>query len=171
MRQVLTFIVPLFVAICCACEVTKSTGQEVEREHRIMDEAELLTDPQEDTIFSLIKDLEKDIGSQIAVLTIVSLNGEKIEEFSLKTANKIGVGRAEYDDGILITVAVADKQLRIEVGLGLEKIIRDEIASRIVREIIAPQFKEGDYFNGIKQGVETIKKLIEENKQLIGERP
>jgi uncharacterized membrane protein YgcG len=61
--------------------------------------------------------------------------------------------------------------MRIEVGYGLEKIIKDEIAARINREIMSPRFRKGDYFNGIKEGVEKIKRQIEENRQLVGEHP
>jgi len=136
-----------------------------------MDEADLLTGQQEDSIFAIIQDLEKNVGSQIAVLTIVSLNGEKIEKYSLRRAEQSRFGRQKYDDGILITVSHNDRQMRIEVGYGLEKIIKDEIAARINQEEMAPRFRQGDYYNGIKAAVEKIKKLIEENKQLVGERP
>ena len=97
-------------AVFYSCGGNKITVDEVKKEHRIMDEADLLTSQQEDSIFTIIQDLEKNIGSQIAVLTIISLNGEKIEERSLQTAEKMGLGRAKYDDGILVTVAVDDSK-------------------------------------------------------------
>ena len=136
-----------------------------------MDQADLLTGQQEDSLFASIQDLEKNIGSQIAVLTISSLNGEKIEEYSLRVAEKSRFGREKYDDGILITVAHNDRQMRIEVGYGLEKIITDDMAARIIREQMAPRFANTDYFNGIKAGVETLKALIEDNNHLIGVKP
>ena len=136
-----------------------------------MDDANLLTVQQEDSIFSIIQDIERNIGSQIAVLTIGTLNGDSIEGFSLRMVNEMGLGRKDYDDGILITVSVNDRKTRIEVGLGLEKIIKDEIAARIVREDMGPRFGKGDFFNGLIVAVEKIKKLIEENKELVGQRP
>ena len=171
MRIFLSFTFFVLVALLCACEGTKTTVSEVKKEQRIMDEADLLTGQQEDSIFAIIQDLEKNVGSQIAVLTIVSLNGEKIEKYSLRRAEQSRFGRQKYDDGILITVSHNDRQMRIEVGYGLEKIIKDEIAARINQEEMAPRFRQGDYYNGIKAAVEKIKKLIEENKQLVGERP
>jgi len=136
-----------------------------------MDDANLLTVQQEDSIFSIIQDIESNIGSQIAVLTIGTLNGDSIEGFSLRMVNEMGLGRKDYDDGILITVSVNDRKTRIDVGLGLEKIIKDEIAARIVKEDMGPRFGKGDFFNGIIVAVEKIKKLIEENKELVGQRP
>ena len=153
------------------CGENKSAAVEVKKEHRIMDDAELLTPVQEDSIFAIIQGLESTIGSQIAVLTIGSLSGESIDAFSSRIVEKMKLGREKYDDGLLITVALTDRKMKIEVGYGLEKIIRDEVAARIIREDMTPRFQQGDFFNGIKTAVEKITKLIEENKQLVGERP
>ena len=142
----------------------------VETRESVFDHAGLLTVPQKDTIAALISNLEKEIGSQIAIFTIDSLGGENINEFSLRTAEKLRLGRAEFDDGILISVAVFNKAMRIEVGYGLEKIIGDEIAARILREDMAPRFREKDYNGGIKVTVEKIIQLIEDNQELIGQR-
>src|SRR5688572_32947642 len=116
------------LAISYACEKKKTEAvREVKKEQRIMDDANLLTTQEEDIIFSIMQDVERNIGSQIAILTIGTLNGEEIESFSLRMANGMGLGRKDYDDGILITVSLADRKTRIEVGLGLDKIIKDEI--------------------------------------------
>jgi len=136
-----------------------------------MDDGNLLSPEQEDTIFAIIHDLETHIGSQVAVLTLESMGGQPINDLSLQMANEMHLGRKDFDDGVLITVAARDHQMRIEVGYGLEKIIKDEIAARISREDMGPRFREGDFYNGIKTAVEKIKVLIEENKDLIGQRP
>ena len=106
----------------------------------------------------------------MVVLTIDSLNGQKIEDYSLKIANDWGIGRNDYNDGILITVVLFDRQMRIEVGNGLERIITDEIAAKIIREDMAPRFREEKYFHGLYAAVKEIKSLIRNNKQLIGQR-
>lgn len=171
--RILTFIAVLSVlSISPGCNSNKTEGvAKVTKEHRIMDDGNLLTPEQEDTIYALIQDLETNIGSQIAVLTLESLGGQPINDLSLQIANEMHLGRKDYDDGVLIIVAARDHQMRIEVGLGLEKIIKDEIAARINREDMGPRFRKGDFFNGIKIGVEKIKNLIEENEPLVGERP
>jgi uncharacterized protein len=171
--KILPFLaVMVTLAISYACEKKKTEAvREVKKEQRIMDDANVLTTQEEDIIFSIMQDVERNVGSQIAILTIGTLNGEEIESFSLRMANGMGLGRKDYDDGILITVSLADRKTRIEVGPGLEKIIKDEIAARIIREDMGPRFGKDDFFNGIKGAVEKIKTLIEENKELVGQRP
>lgn len=143
---------------------------ELEVKSRIFDNADLLTKEQEDDLFRLIQSLENEIGSQIAIMTVVSLEGQPIEEYSLKIFERLGLGRAKFDDGILIIVSETDRMMRIEVGYGLEKIVKDEIASRINREEMAPSFKENDYAGGLKKAIEKIITLIKNNKELVGKR-
>ena len=170
--RIFTFITVLsLLTISYACKKNTTKEIEVRKEQRIMDDGNLLTPEQEDTIYAIIKDLETNIGSQIVVLTLESLGGQPINDLSLRTANEMHLGRKDYDDGVLILITASNHQMRIEVGYGLEKIIKDEIAARIIREDMGPRFREGDFFNGIKAAVEKIKKLIEENKDLVGQRP
>ncbi|GHN01565.1 hypothetical protein WSM22_30540 [Cytophagales bacterium WSM2-2] len=143
-------------------------NRETTKENRIIDNADLLTTEQEDSVFYLIDQLDKEIGSQIVVLTIDSLNGQDINEFSNHEFESRRLGRDKELDGLLMTIAVKDKSMRIEVGYGLERIIKDEIASRINRNVIAPKFREGKFGQGIYNGVDTIKTLIEKNKDLVG---
>jgi uncharacterized protein len=137
----------------------------------IYDSVGILTRPQADSIFRLVKDLNDNIGSQMAVIIIDTLNGQKINDYSLLQAEKLRLGRKEFSDGILFTVALKNRQMRIEVGYGLELIVKDEIASRINRNVIAPKFRQGKYGLGIYKGLDSIKYLIENNKDLVGKFP
>lgn len=164
-----------FLTICglfvsCEKKVHQNT-RTLKVENRVFDYAELLSKEQEDSLFQLIKSLDTEIGSQIAIATIFSLEGQRIEEYSLNLAEKLGLGRAKFDDGILITVAQAERTIRIEVGYGLEKIVRDEIAARIIREEMAPNFRDKDYAGGLSKGIKQIVKLIKDNEELVGQRP
>ncbi|HEX6889045.1 MAG TPA: TPM domain-containing protein, partial [Chryseolinea sp.] len=105
--RILTFIAVLSVlSISPGCNSNKTEGvAKVTKEHRIMDDGNLLTPEQEDTIYALIQDLETNIGSQIAVLTLESLGGQPINDLSLQIANEMHLGRKDYDDGVLIIVA------------------------------------------------------------------
>jgi len=150
-------------------EVKQETSRERTKENRIFDKADLLTKNQEDSTFILIKDLEKNTGSQIAVITIDTLNGVDINEYSNREFEKLNLGRDLQKDGILLTVALKDKSVRIEVGYGLEKVIKDEIAARIIQNVLLPKFREAEYGQGIYNGVDTIKLLIEKNKDLVGQ--
>ena len=85
---------------------------------------------------------------------------ESIESYSIRVAEAWKLGRKGTDDGILILVAKNDRQLRIEVGRGLEGAVPDAVAKRIVAEAISPRFKEGDFFGGLQAGVAKLQAVI-----------
>lgn len=150
--------------------LTHACGQKKEQTtNRVFDNAHILTNEQISNLTEQIKELEQSIGSQIFILTIESLEGEKIEDYSLRIAEEWGIGRKDYDDGILITVALQDRKMRIEVGYGLEKIIRDEVAARILTEDMAPKFRTKNYYEGVHLAAGKIITLIKENKELVGQ--
>ena len=100
-------------------------------------------------------------GSQIAVLILPTTQPEDIAEFGIKVADLWRIGRKGVDDGLILIVAKNDRKLRIEVGYGLEGVIPDAIAKRIIAETITPYFKAGDFAGGIDAGVNQIISLID----------
>jgi uncharacterized protein len=100
-------------------------------------------------------------GSQIAVLMVPSTAPEPIEPYALRVAEQWKIGRAKIDDGAILVVAKNDRALRIEVGYGLEGALNDATASRIIREVIVPRFREGDFFGGISAGVDRMIRVID----------
>lgn len=102
---------------------------------------------------------EKETSHQIAVLTIPSLEGEDLEGFSIRVAESWKIGKKGFDNGVILLVAKNDRKLRIEVGYGLEGVLPDAIASRIVREVIVPHFRANDFTGGIEAGVEAVIKV------------
>ncbi len=136
----------------------------------IIDNADLLTKTAEDSISQLIMDLENNVGSQIAIHTIETLDGENMNEHTIKILEKLKLGREQYEDGLLIFISEKDRSVRIEVGYGLEKIIKDEVAARIIREDLTPRFKKNEYGQGVYSAVVKIKKLIEDNQSLVGKK-
>ena len=86
--------------------------------------------------------------------------GESLEEFTLRAANAWGVGHAGVDDGLVIFVFVTDRKVRIEVGLGLESVISDEAAGRIIAEHIAPAFRREAYGEGLRNAVQELTRLL-----------
>lgn len=103
---------------------------------------------------------EKLRGSQIAILLVPTTQPEAIEAYSIRVAEAWKLGRKGIDDGILILVARNDRKLRIEVGRGLEGAVPDAVAKRIVAEVIAPRFREGDFYGGLKAGVAKLQAVI-----------
>jgi uncharacterized protein len=100
-------------------------------------------------------------GSQIAVLLVATTEPEAIEEYALRVAEAWKLGRQGVDDGVLVVVAKDDRTLRIEVGYGLEGVIPDAVAKRIISEIMVPYFRQGDFYGGVSAGVERLIRLID----------
>jgi len=122
----------------------------------VNDLAGILSDDKKTEIENFLFEIEKKSDVQIAVLTIPSLEGENCEEYSLRVAETWQLGSKEKDSGVLLLVAVNDKKMRIEVGYGLEASITDAAAGRIIRNVIAPEFKTGNFGSGIFLGVKAI---------------
>jgi uncharacterized protein len=108
----------------------------------------------------LLKDLEAKTTAQMVVLTINSLDGAPIADFSHQTAVKWGIGQKGKDNGVLITVAVKDHKYRIEVGYGLEGPLPDSLVGSIGRQYLVPHFRKGDYAGGIAAAAAEIAKTI-----------
>lgn len=123
---------------------------------RVVDEAGLLPADRRASLEEELRSFEEATGAQVAVLTVESLEGEVLEDYSLRVAETWELGRSGEDDGVLLLVARDDRKLRIEVGYGLEDELTDLEAGRIVRNVIVPRFKAGDYPGGIEAGVDAI---------------
>lgn len=99
-------------------------------------------------------------GSQIAVLIVSTTQPEDIAQYSLRVAEAWKIGREKEDDGVVVVVAKNDRKMRIEVGYGLEGAIPDAIAKRIVSDVMAPYFRQGDFFGGLNAAVDQLMALI-----------
>lgn len=126
----------------------------------ISDFGEVLSDGQETTINDQLSAYDKQTTNQIFVATVKNLDGDYIENYAVKLFEEWGIGSAENDNGVLLLVSVEDREIKIEVGYGLEPYLVDAQAGRIIRDDIAPQFKEGKYFEGISNGVNSIIKSV-----------
>jgi uncharacterized protein len=120
-----------------------------------------LTPTQVQALELRLADLEKRKGSQVVVLMLPSTQPQDIESFSLAVAEKNRLGRKDVDDGLLLLVAKDDRKARIEVGYGLEGVVTDAISSRIIREYLAPKFRENDYAGGLDDATAALVKLVD----------
>jgi len=123
---------------------------------RVVDQAGILTGAEENRLTSRLKDLEDKTSTQLVVVTLASLNGSPIEEWGLALGRGWGIGQQGKDNGALLIVAPNDRELRIEVGYGLEGTLPDATADAIIRNVIVPRFKSGDMAGGISDGVDAI---------------
>lgn len=125
----------------------------------VNDYAEILSDQEEADISAVCADLQDATDVHLVVLTVESLNGNSIEQFSIEVAEAWGVGNRERDDGLIILVAKEERRVRIEVGYGLEGDITDVASAYIIDRQMVPAFKDGEYGAGLLQGVESLSEL------------
>jgi uncharacterized protein len=123
---------------------------------RIVDDAELLSPETSDRVGALLREHESRTGNQIAVLTTPSIEGESIEEYALKVFNTWKLGQKGKDNGVLLVIVPQERRMRIEVGYGLEATLTDAAASRVIRNVMAPLFKAGDFNAGVEHGVKAV---------------
>lgn len=126
----------------------------------VTDLAGLLTAAQEADLTARLAGLEQDTGAQVAVLTVPRLDGEPIESFAIEVARAWALGQEGRDNGLLILVAVEERELRIEVGEGLEGAVTDLASKRVIDERMVPRFREGDFGAGIVAAVEALDPVI-----------
>src|ERR1051325_6599347 len=126
---------------------------------RVNDYAGLLPRERAAALEQKLAQFENSSGHQIAVLTIPSLEGEDIAGFGIKVAEKWKIGQKGFDNGAILIIAPKDKRLRIEVGYGLEGVLPDAIANRIMREVTAPHLKTTAFPGGAEAGVDAILKV------------
>jgi uncharacterized protein len=100
--------------------------------------------------------LQKEGGPQIQVLSIESLDGENVEQYTIKLMDQEKIGDEKKDDGLLFLISKNDKKMRIEVGQGLEGSLPDVNAKRIIDDIIKPYFRQGQMNEGLIQGLVAI---------------
>ena len=135
-------------------------GVPILRQH-VTDTTGTLTQAQIAELEAPLVALEQRKGSQLTVLVVASTGDKPIEEVSLAVAEANRLGRKKVDDGLLLLIAKDDRKARIEVGYGLEGAVTDALSSRVIREYLAPRFREGDYFGGIRDADAMLVKLVD----------
>jgi uncharacterized protein len=136
---------------------------------RVTDDAGILSPATREHISGLLKAHEDRTKNQVAVLTVTTLDGESIEEFATRVFDKWRLGQKKKDNGVLVIVASQDRRMRIEVGYGLEGILTDLKAGRIIDQVMAPRFKANDFDGGVTAGVLAVIAQLEDPKSLLPE--
>jgi len=123
---------------------------------QLQDLAGVLSQAARERLLDRLQAIERQRGSQLAILLVASTRPEPIEDFSIRVVDQWKLGRKDVDDGVLLLVAVEDRRMRIEVGRGLEGAIPDAIAKRIIEERMAPAFRRGDFEAGLSAAIDAI---------------
>jgi uncharacterized protein len=139
---------------------------------RVNDLAGLLSDGFEARLGSELEALERSTGAQVVVLTIPTLEGDPIEDFSMRVVETWKLGGERADNGVLVVIARDERLVRIEVGYGLEGALTDLESGRIIRGLMTPRFRAGDFDGGVGAAIDAIAaKVRGEPVELPEERP
>ncbi len=126
----------------------------------VNDYANVLTPVQLSQLDAQLRGWEKGSTQQIAVAIFKSLEGESLEDVSMRLAENWKIGGKKSNDGVLLTLFLDDHKLRIEVGYGLEGRLTDALSARIIRDVMVPRLKQNDVYDAIYEGVGAIHAAI-----------
>jgi uncharacterized protein len=129
-------------------------------DHRINDYAGALSGAERSRLEQKLVQRERNSSNQVVVAIFRSLEGDNLEDFSIRLAQAWRIGRKGLDNGVIFLVFLEDRKMRIEVGYGLEPTLTDAIASSIIRDVVAPRFREGRIAAGIDAGLDAIDQAI-----------
>jgi uncharacterized protein len=148
-----------FILVGCFLVLGAASGQhlDVPKIHeRVTDLSGTFSRSDLQTLDGELEQFEKATSNQIAVLMVSSLQGEAIEDYTLRVARENEFGKQGRNNGILLLIAKEDHKLRIEVGYGLEGVLPDAISDQIIRHEIVPHFRHEDYVGGVEAGLNAI---------------
>ena len=161
--------VTLASALALLITVASGQGSLPKPAGRVTDLANIIDAATEADLDRQLDQLERQTSSEIAVVTVASLDGAPIEDYAVRLFKAWGIGQAKSDNGVLVLVAPNEREMRIEVGYGLEGILPDGLAGQIIRENFTPRFRENDYNGGIRDGVARVVEVVEKQQALTPE--
>jgi uncharacterized protein len=150
MKQILLLITLMLLPLqLLALDAPPLTG-------RVNDQAKMLSPDTQQRLEQKLAAFERETSNQVVVLTVPSLQGDDIDQFAIRVAESWKIGQTGRDNGVLLILAQAERKVRIEVGMGLQGVLPDITASRIIRETMRPYLKSGNFDQGIAVGVDAI---------------
>ncbi len=133
----------------------------------VNDYAGVLNENQQQELDRSLALLQQRSSNQIFIAIFNKMpEGEYLEDFAARLYKKWGLGLKNKDNGVLIVVFIRDRKIRLEVGYGLEDVITDAYAARIIRNKIAPYFKQGEYYKGLKSALDVLIPAVEKKYQI-----
>ncbi len=168
LRTMLRTFACLCLALCCGLAGAQGLQAVPALQAHVTDQAGMLTPQQRQALEAVLSDYERERGSQIAVLLVKSTEPEAIEQYSIRVTDAWKLGRKGVDDGVLLLVAKdnppALRRLRIEAGRGVQGVLTDAQSKRVLQDVIAPHFRQNDYYGGLVAGVGAISALLNQEK-------
>jgi uncharacterized protein len=159
-------IVTLALSILPASHASAATKsdellQKLTAQGFVNDFSGILNPQQRDALEQRVRELQTKTSAQLSVVTVQSLEGGDIDDFANKLFSRWGIGLKGKNNGVLLLVAIDDRKARIEVGYGLEPIVPDVLAGRILDDELFPQFRKGKYADGLNNAVQRLAATIE----------
>lgn len=145
-----------FVLISCVVAAAEGLVPIPPLAARVVDLTATLTPSQREELENRLAAIERDTGAQFAILLLPTTRPETIEQFGIRLAEAWRLGRRGSDDGLIVIVAKEDRTVRIEVGYGLEGVIPDAVAKRVIEEVMVPRFRAGDFHGGLRAAVAAL---------------
>jgi uncharacterized protein len=146
---VISAILLLPVSWASALEVPALKG-------RVNDYADMISPEAESLLEERLKSFEMSDSTQVVILTVNSLEGDALEDFTIRVAEKWKIGQTKKDNGVILFASKNDRRMRIEVGRGLEGVLTDLLSGRILDNVIRPKFRAGDFDGGFLDGTGSI---------------
>lgn len=154
--KILIMLILILTIFCLeACAVVEQTKQ-----FYVNDYANLISKSTEQYIINTNLNLYNQTGAQIVVVTVQNLEGKSIEEYATELFRKFGIGSANKDNGVLMVLALEEREFRIEVGYGLEGALPDAKTGRIQDQYIIPHLTENNWDAGIRNGFNAIIQVV-----------
>ena len=173
MQAKLTRLIPVILATALlGCGLTIAGAQEELPTDRLLrtlqpaadvnDFAGILKPAEKEALEARCRQVREKTGAQLAVVTLKSLEGGQIDDFAVKLYKRWGIGQKGKDNGVLLVVAIDDRNAHIEVGYGLEPILPDALAGRVLSEQLFPAFRQKRYAEGLTAAVNRVAEIIEQ---------
>lgn len=137
-------------------KVTALMIPDVKQDVYVYDQGNFLSDDVESQVNSFLVELEKQTTIEFAVITIPTLNDLTIEQYAVKLGNKLGIGKADKDNGILLLISKEDTKVRLEIGKGLQGILTDSVSGRILDQFFVPFRDEDNYDDATSKTVQAV---------------
>ncbi|MEA2109423.1 MAG: TPM domain-containing protein [Pseudomonadota bacterium] len=153
----------LALLLCCCLPVTYASAIQLpeQPDHYVVDQADLVDSATEQKINGYLQELEQKTSAQMVVLTIPSLEGESLEDFSLHVAHdRWKLGQKGKDNGVLLLISSGDRKYRFEIGYGLEGVLPDSFVGSLGRTYLVPFFRRGEYNKGIYAAVLAVAREV-----------
>ena len=152
-KSLLIVLTLLLVTLASAISYPKLTG-------RVVDDAKIFSKSDERKLESILVGLESSSDIQAVVVTVKSLQGYDVADYTIKLAEQWKIGSKKKDNGLILLIAPNERKVRLEVGYGLEPTLTDGVNGYIIRNDILPNFRGANYFQGAYAGLTSINNVV-----------